>query len=196
MPFKRGGVLLKNLNTREDNTKKIKGIVLNGLMIALVLLVTMFTKIPGPLGYFNIGDAAIIIAAVMFGRKSGFIAGAFGSALADIFLGFAYFAPITFVVKGLEGLVIGHIIHGAKGRKRINGEAIRIFAIILGCIVMVAGYFFSEIFVLGLFSTEYGYAKALSELPFNLVQGGISAIVGYVMSTSLSRVKALKQILN
>ena len=179
-----------------ENAKKIKAIVLNGLMIAFVLVVTMFTKIPGPLGYFNIGDTAIIIAAVILGRKSGFIAGAFGSALADIFLGFAYFAPITFVVKGLEGFVIGQIIYMAKGKKRINDEVARIIAVIAGCIVMVAGYFFAEVFVLRIFSTKYGYAKALSELPFNLVQGGISAIVGYAISTSLSRVKALSQILN
>lgn len=176
------------------NNKKIRGIVLNGLMIALVLLVTIFTKIPGPLGYFNIGDAAIIITAVLLGRKSGFIAGAFGSALADIFLGFAYFAPITFVVKGFEGFIIGYIIHIAKGRTKINDEFIRIFAIIVGCIAMVAGYFLAEISVLRLVSTEFGYVKALSELPFNLIQGGVSAVIGYALSTSLSRIKALTQI--
>ncbi|AEV69428.1 ECF transporter S component [Acetivibrio clariflavus] len=184
---------MENVN---NNSKKTKTIILNGLMIALVLLVTMFTKIPGPLGYFNIGDTAIIIAAVMLGRRSGFIAGAFGSALADILLGVPYFAPITFVVKGLEGFIIGHIIYAAGDKKRINSEIIRIFAIVVGCIVMVAGYFFSEIYILRLFSTEYGYAKALSELPYNLVQGGISAIIGYGLSTSLSRIKAVTQILN
>lgn len=187
---------MKSSDRRDNNSNKVKSIILDGLMIALVLLVTMFTKIPGPLGYFNIGDTAIIIAAVLLGRKSGFIAGAFGSALADIFLGVPYFAPITFVVKGLEGFVVGHIIYMTKSRKRINDEFIRIFAIIVGCIVMVAGYFFSEIYILRFFSTEFGYAKALSELPYNLVQGGISAIIGYAISTSLSRIKAVAQILN
>ena len=185
-----------SLKGREYNMKKLKRIILNGLMVATVLLVTMFTKIPGPLGYFNIGDAAIIIAAVMLGKKSGFVAGAFGSALADVFLGYAYFAPITFFVKGLEGFVVGYIIYKAKGSKLINDEVKRILAIIAGCIIMIAGYFFAEIYILKLFSTEYGYLKAISELPFNAVQGGLSAFVGYIISTSLSRIKVLRQMIN
>ncbi len=191
-----GGFILGSLKGREDNMKKIKRIILNGLMIATVLLVTMFTRIPGPLGYFNIGDAAIFIAAVMLGKKSGFIAGAFGSALADVFLGYAYFAPITFFVKGLEGFVIGYIIYKARGSKLINDEVVRILAIVAGCFIMVAGYFFAEIYILRLFSTEYGYIKALSELPINAVQGGVSAFVGYIIATSLSRIKPLKQMIN
>ncbi|NLL05192.1 MAG: ECF transporter S component [Clostridiaceae bacterium] len=180
-----------SLKGREENRKEIKQIILNGLMIATVLLVTMFTKIPGPLGYFNIGDAAIIVAAVMLGKKSGFVAGSFGSALADVFLGYAYFAPITFFVKGLEGFVIGYIIYKAKGNKKINGNVINMLAIIAGCIVMITGYFLAEIYILGLFSTEYGYIKAISELPVNAVQGGVSAFVGYIIATSLSRIKHL-----
>ena len=188
-----------NLEGREgnmNNLKRIKRIILNGLMIATVLLVTMFTKIPGPLGYFNVGDAAIIIAAVMLGKKSGFIAGAFGSALADVFLGYAYFAPITFFVKGLEGFVIGYIIYKAVGSKLINDEVVRILAIVAGCIIMIAGYFFAEIYILRIFSTEYGYIKALSELPVNTVQGGVSAFVGYIIATTLSRIKVVKQMIN
>lgn len=191
-----GGFILGRLKEREDNVKKIKRTILNGLMIAAVLLVTMFTKIPGPLGYFNIGDSSIIIAAVMLGKKSGFIASAFGSALADVLLGYAYFAPVTFFVKGFEGFVIGYIIYKASGSKVINDEVLRILAIIAGSIVMVTGYFFAEIYILRLFSTEYGYIKALSELPINAVQGGVSAFVGYIIATSLSRINGLKQMIN
>jgi len=183
------------MKVREGNKINIKKIILTGIMIALVVLVTMFTKIPLPLGYFNLGDTAIIITAVMLGRKSGFIAGAFGSALADVFLGAAYFAPITFVVKGLEGYIIGYIIYKAV-KCKISDDKIRRVAVIIGCAVMVSGYFFGEIYILRFFSTEYGYSVALSELPFNAIQGGVSAFVGYIMSTSLLKIKVLRQVLN
>ena len=78
---------------------------MNGLMIALVFLTTYFTRIPTmvlPGGYFNLGDAVIILSAAMLGPAGGLAAGAVGSALADIAAGALLFAPITFIVKGLE----------------------------------------------------------------------------------------------
>jgi len=47
-------------------------------------------------GYNNSGSS--------FGRKSGFLAGAIGSSVADIAMGYQHFAPVTFVVKGFEDL--------------------------------------------------------------------------------------------
>lgn len=79
---------------------------INGLMIALVFVVTRFTSIPTPVGYFNIGDVAIMVTAVLLGKNSGFAAGAIGSAIADISSGYYIFAPVTFIIKGLEGYVI------------------------------------------------------------------------------------------
>jgi len=62
-------------------------------------------------GPFNLGDSVIIIAAVLLGRKSGFLAGAIGSSVADIAMGYQHFAPVTFVVKGFEGFVAGLVVH-------------------------------------------------------------------------------------
>lgn len=173
---------------------KIRGIVLKGLMIALVFLVTSFTKIPGLVGYFNLGDVAIIIAAVILGKYSGFIAGAFGSALADVFLGFAIFAPVTFLVKGLEGFLIGYIIHNIRSRVRIREHITRLIAIVVGCIFMVVGYFLAETYILSAISSEFGFTKALTDLPINIVQGLVSIIVGYLITTQLLKIKALKNI--
>jgi len=65
----------------------------------------MYTKIPVPgiRGYFNVGDVVIMTSALLLGRKYGAYIGAIGPALADLFLGYAVFVPITFVVKGIEG---------------------------------------------------------------------------------------------
>ena len=57
----------------------LKKLIMNGLMIALVFLATYFTRIPTmilPGGYFNLGDAVIILAAFLLGPTGGSIAGA------------------------------------------------------------------------------------------------------------------------
>ncbi len=169
-----------------------KKVVLNGLMIALVFLVTYTTKIPGPVGPFNIGDSVIIVTAILLGRNSGFFAGAFGSAIADLAMGYGFFAPFTFLVKGLEGYVVGLIAN--KGKDYIPNEFIRVIAAIAGAVVMISGYFLCELTVLRLVDNTFGFVKAIQELPFNIVQGGVSAVVGYLLSTALLRTKVNKYI--
>jgi uncharacterized membrane protein len=153
-------------------------------MIALVFLATYFTRIPTPLpgGYFNLGDAVIMLAAAFLGPIGGLAAGAIGSALADLAAAAFIYAPITFVVKGIEGLVIGLI--AAKGLKitaagKFNA---RLFiGVIAGAVIMAAGYFTAEAFVLNLFAEGFGLAAAATELPANILQGGLSAVLGYIL---------------
>jgi uncharacterized membrane protein len=167
------------------NKISIKKMVLTGLMIAVVFLVTCFTKIPGPVGPFNIGDAAIIVTAIIIGRNSGFAAGAIGSALADLAMGYAIFSPITFIVKGLEGYIVGVI--ASRSNEKGSAEYVKIIAAIAGACVMIGGYFLAELFILRVFDSSFGYAKAIADLPYNVVQGGVSAVVGYILSTTLVR---------
>ena len=91
------------------------GIAITAVLIALSSLLTMFTKIPVPgiRGYFNVGDAVIMLAALLLGRKEGTLVGAIGPALADLLLGYAVFVPITFLVKGIEGFLVA-TIYGKK----------------------------------------------------------------------------------
>lgn len=180
---------------KKVSTKKV---VLNGLMIALVFLATYFTHIPTPVpgGYFNLGDAVIIITAIVLGRTSGLLAGAMGSFLADIAYGSFLFAPITLIVKGLEGFVVGLIAHSKRSKR--EGEAKRPFkmllAVVVGAVVMVAGYFIAEAYILGLFDKEFGISAAMLELTTNLIQGGLSAIVGYLLSALLFKVNIGKYV--
>lgn len=162
-----------------------KRIVLNGLMIALVFLTTRFTAIPVGIGYFNIGDVAIMITAVLLGRNSGFLAGSIGSALSDALSPFSYYAPITFVVKGLEGYIMGSIAYSAGATKK--GEITRIVAVVAGVVFMIAGYFIGDFYVLRFVGQNYGLTTAVGNLPTNVVQASASAVVGYILTTILSR---------
>jgi uncharacterized membrane protein len=91
-----------------------------GVLTAMAIVATMFTKIPTPLpqGYFNLGDAVVLTAAALFGSRTGAFVGGIGSMLADIFLGGYIFAPITLVVKGLEGFVAGLASGGGAAGRR------------------------------------------------------------------------------
>ena len=151
----------------------LKKLIMNGLMIALVFLATYFTRIPTmilPGGYFNLGDAVIILAAFLLGPTGGLIAGAAGSALADLAAAALLFAPITFVVKGIEGLLVGLLT--SKIRKTGALEHGRlIISTIAGAAVMIIGYFLAEALLLGIFNEAFGLTAAVAELLPNSLQG-------------------------
>lgn len=148
-------------------------------MIAVVYVSTRFTAIPVGIGYFNIGDTAIIVASILFGWKTGMAAGALGSALSDLTGPWAYYAPVTLVVKGLEGLVTGIIAGRTDVEKR--GYVIPFVSIIAGMVVMIAGYFIGDLYVLRFFSKEFGLVLAVRDLPVNAIQGLCSLIAGNIL---------------
>ncbi|MBN2558635.1 MAG: ECF transporter S component, partial [Clostridia bacterium] len=108
-------------------------------------------------------------------------AGSVGSALADIaYPGGIIFAPFTFIVKGLVGLIAGLI------SKRDSMASI-IIAAITGGLIMVGGYFLAEWLVLPMIDETFGKAFALTELPFNFIQAGINSTLAIVLSAALRK---------
>lgn len=150
----------------------------SSIMAALVCVATIFIIVPIPAtqGYFNIGDAMVMVAALTFGPTVGAAAGGIGSSLADIIMGYSFFAPYTLVIKGLEGFLAGWICH--RGRR---GPFMMLLAWLAGGASMVTGYFVAEYYILG-----YG-AGAFVELPFNMVQMGVAGIIGIPVSIALKK---------
>jgi len=173
------------------STRKL---VLNALMIALVFLITYlpFLHIPSPIvqGYFNIGDSIIMITAILLGRKSGFIAGAIGSALADLVYGAFIFVPITFIVKGLEGYIVGLIANKKSDKAPSNNR--RIISLVVGALVMASGYFIFEFTIIRFYDKTLAITAIVAELPGNLIQGAVSAIVAYAFVAVIDRSKFIK----
>jgi len=172
----------------QDNT--LKKLIMNGLMIALVFLATYFTRIPTmvlPGGYFNLGDAVIILASVLLGPAGGLAAGAVGSALADIAAAALLFAPITFVVKGLEGLAVGLLTSKIRKSGALKQGRL-IISTVAGAAVMIVGYFLAEAFLLGMFDEAFGLTAAVAELLPNTLQGIFSAVLGYILVLVFSKI--------
>jgi uncharacterized membrane protein len=150
-----------------NNTKKL---VSYGVLMALTVVMTMVIHIPSPAqtGYINLGDMVIFIAAFFFGKKAGFLVGGVGSALADLLFGYSVFAPVTLIVKGIEGYVAGVIFETDMGRKH------PIIPSSIGGLIMAGGYFIAEIFM-------FGFNPSLINLPANIVQGLFGAISASIL---------------
>lgn len=154
----------------------VRTIAYIGIGSALVCAGTMVIQIPVPQtkGYINLGDALVLTIAMLFGAKIGGLAGGIGSALADIILGYTHWAPFTFVIKGIEGIIAGTFAYKAQKMP------LRIFFLILAGLEMVTGYFVTEIFL-------YGIGPALAELPGNLFQAGGGVLISTVLVIAIKR---------
>ncbi len=75
---------------------------------AVFVATTIFSVyVPQTRGFFNIGETMVFIAALLLGPVIGAFAGGVGSMLADIFLGYWYYAPATLIIKACEGGLVG-----------------------------------------------------------------------------------------
>ena len=76
------------------------------MLAALTCVATIVIKIPSPLnGYINLGDCIVLLSGWLLSPVYGFFAAGLGSALADLFSGYAAYAPATFLIKGLMALI-------------------------------------------------------------------------------------------
>ena len=166
------------------NDKKIRKLVLAALLAALVCVATMVVRIPSPMqGYVNLGDCFVLLSGWLLGPWYGFAAGGIGSMLADLFLGYAHYAPGTLVIKGLVALLAA-LLYEKLGRS----SAARIASGVAGEIVMVLGYFGYASMLLG-----KGLA-AVASIPGNIFQGAVGLVVGVVLVTVLERAKVTQKL--
>lgn len=147
--------------------KEIKKIVLCGFGIAVVFVLTAFVAIPiGQFGYVNLGDTGVMLFASILNPAMAFLVGGVGSAAADMFLGFSQYAVFTFIIKGIEGLLVALLARKIQG-------AMLSFGYMLGFIMMVLGYYLADTII-------FGYIAALGGVGFNFMQGIICCIIACI----------------
>ena len=224
-----------------------------GLFTAIVCVVTMSFSVyvPATRGFFNIGDSMVFLSALLFGSLTGAFAGGVGSALADLLLGYSYYAPATLIIKGTEGFITGWlndkkpkfthtswkyftlilsvllgVFLGYFGINYYSGELAitigssnfilnipwivwavlslmltliiiwlgfkndpetgwNIFAVSIGGIIMVLGYFIYQFFFIGpLFQIE---VIAIAEIPINMGQMVIGVVISIILYKSIRK---------
>jgi uncharacterized membrane protein len=164
--------------------QKIQKISLTAIFTALVFCATYFIAIPMPaFGYVNVGDAFVLLS-VWFLGPIGFICAGVGSALADLLLGYAIYAPATFVIKALMAIASFFIFKALKIFK--NNTLKFIISSLVAELIMVLGYFLFE-------GILYGFAPSALNIPFNLVQGALSLAISNIVINILLANKTTKK---
>ena len=148
-----------------SKNKNLGLLVLVALFIALVALATMVINVPmvATQGFINVGDTVIFLSALLMGPRVGLVAGGLGSALADLLLGYAHWAPFTLVIKAVEGLIAALIGHAVYRRdKKVSFQTIG--GLIIAALWMVLGYYIAG-------GIMVGFQASLASVPGNLMQG-------------------------
>ena len=153
--------------------------VMAAMFAALTFVATYFIQIPLANGYANLGDAVILICAVLFPSFTNLLAAGAGAAVADLASGFGIYAPATFLIKC--GVFLIAMVLSRKNR----------LLSVLGCVLaelwMVLGYFLFEYFVAGL-STG-----ALASVPGNLLQGLVSVLAALILIPVMLRSEEIRR---
>jgi uncharacterized membrane protein len=160
--------------------------VFSGLIC--VLTITISIPIPATQGFINIGDAGVMICGLLFGPFIGGLSGGIGSSLADILLGYTIYAPGTFIIKGLEGFLVGIIANPKKNYQKINYRDI--LGVLVGGSLMAYGYFLYEIFI-------FGFPAAVYELILNgIIQFGLGGVIAlmFIATTRKALIDGLPQV--
>jgi len=159
---------------RNERTNRI---VITAMFVSLVMASTYIGfSTPGSMGgYVHFGTLVMLAIALKYGRYYGALAGGIGMTLFDLFSPWLIWAPGTFVVRIVMGYVVGligeiNIENNSEGNIIQRNKVLlkNIFAIIVGALIMMPGYFVYQAFILG--AEEGGYAGAVSGIPGNATQ--------------------------
>lgn len=169
---------------------KVVKLCVAAMFTAMVCVATMLIQISvSGMGYLNFGDCFILIGCWILGPVYGFAAGGIGSALADIFTGYAIYAPGTLVIKGLIAVAASLIAHAFIKKNEKLWLAGHVTGAVAGETIMVVGYYLYDAVVLG-----YGIVPTLAGLPMNLLQGGFGAVLGVILIQVIARTGILKKL--
>jgi len=168
----------------------IRRLSYGGLMTALVFTTTaIIPQIPIPFteGYIHTGDSMIFVTSILLGWKYGLIAGGIGSAMADLFLGYAHWAFPTLIIKGIMGAIVGLMAQDVKEKR------LKILVKIIGYAVAI-GWVILAIYlkkVLSNISNELSDSEIINSLVDKLSLNGIEHLERLINSVQMSLVLAI-----
>lgn len=174
-----------------QRTNKTMNLVMTALMIGLIMVSIMFIKIPIPFtqGYVHLGDAMAFLAVLLLGWGYGAVAVALGACLGDLLGGAALWAPWSLVIRALMAIAMGLFIAASdkKGTRSIAGfPLMQIVGMLIGGIIMVAGYYFAE-------GVMYGnWIVPLLGIPWNIGQFAVGMVIAGLLSSALYKTSARK----
>lgn len=145
-----------------EKTNNLKSLVITAVAIALTYVFTAFINIRLPFapngGLIHLGNVPLFIFAIIFGKKTGAIAGGIGMGLFDLLSGWTAWAPFTLITVGCMGYVTGMITEKKKSYSWM------IVAMLAALLIKIAGYYIAEGIIYG------NWIVPLSSIPGNVIQ--------------------------
>ena len=136
--------------------------------LVTVATVAFSVYVPATRGYFNIGETAVYVTALLFGPLIGAFAGGVGSMFADILLAPVY-APATLLIKACEAAIVGFLSRQTlRSISRTQWKVLTLFAALLvGLLIGYVGVSYYAGPVEASFgSPTTGYTTAKFAVPF------------------------------
>jgi len=183
------------------NSKLIFNMVVTAIFAALSYVVTIWLPIPLPgtsgAGYLNLSDVFVFIIAALVNPWIGGLVGGISGMLADLTLGYGYFAPFTLMIKFIEGIVAGYLFRaftsvGDDSKKTYLWKSM--VAFIIGGLIMAALYMIPDYITYIMIPGENpgnGYLFIFFDLGFNSIQGVVDAIVASFVFVGLYNIPGL-----
>ena len=166
--------------SRTSSGVSVKSITVCAMFIALTYVATAFINIRLPIaangGLVHLGNVPLFVAAVLFGRKIGAVAGGVGMAMFDLLSGWTSWAPFTLVIVALMGYLAGLITENHKKTGWI------ILAVFVALLIKIGGYYIAEGILYG------NWIAPLTSIPGNIVQVVIGGIIALPIISGLKRV--------
>ena len=152
---------------------QVNTIPLIAIMTAVTTVLTMLVKIPTPIrGYLNLSDTMIYFVARMRSDHGwAALSAVLARRWAILISGYPQWAIFTFVIDGLQAVLVGLLV------KKFNPANIIIGSVIAG-VWKVFGYFIAG----GILS---GFGPALGEIAGNSFQMAVGLIVGFALFTAV-----------
>ena len=162
-----------------STTEQVKSLTITAFGIALVYVFTWLINIRLPFapngGLIHLGNVPLFIFAIIFGKKTGAIAGGVGMGLFDLVSGWTLWAPFTFIIVGLMGFVMGLIT------EKKQGYPWYVVAMAAACVIKIAGYYIAEGIIYG------NWVTPVTSIPGNLLQIGVAAVIVLIVIVPLKK---------
>lgn len=160
---------------------KIAEMTITALFIAFTYIATRFINItlpiPGAGGLVHLGNVPVYVAAILFGRKTGALSGAFGMALFDLTSGWTIWAPFTFITLFIEGYTVGAIT------SRRKGPAVILIAMAAAMGIKCVGYYIAEVML------YHNFITPLYSVMANVTQVAVAGVITFLLVPVLNKVK-------
>lgn len=189
------GIIMIEINkhtsgsSRSEKSDNTLIFVTTAMMTAMVMIATTFFKIPNAMGYIHLGDGFVLLAAIILPKKYACFAGGVGAGLADIYGGYAVWAPWTLVIKIVMVLIV-QLFFDFLTKRASNGKHIakiagipfaELFAYVLAVLWTVSGYYVAQGFISG------NWVAPIADVPGNVLQASVGAVITILVSVALGK---------